>query len=263
MPPYKLEYAKSGRAKCQGPQCKETIAKGELRVGTGMMLPGMEEYTFKWRHVCCFTKRQLKAATSTDQFEGYDELAEKDQQMIKDMLEGKYVDDRSIIGKTGKASEEAPASPKKKAAAKKKRADDDAGDGDGEKPAKKAKAAAKPAAKETKAAAKPAAKETKAAAKKEEPKAVEKKAAVKKAEAKPAEAKKAAKPAPKKPKKKTVQDETSSETSSTSSDSSSSSSSSSSTSSASSGTREECKYGAKCFRLNPEHLAKYKHPPKA
>ncbi|KAL4448474.1 hypothetical protein ABPG75_005693 [Micractinium tetrahymenae] len=50
--PYKVEYAKSGRATCNGP-CKRLIAKGELRLGSPMVFG--EGVSYKWRHWGCIT----------------------------------------------------------------------------------------------------------------------------------------------------------------------------------------------------------------
>lgn len=100
MPPLKVEYAKSARSRCCLKECSKFIQKGELRVGTGVLMPGMDEPSFKWRHVCCFTARQVKnAGGSVDNIDGYEALTEADQAVIQDMMKGKLVNNQSLIGR--------------------------------------------------------------------------------------------------------------------------------------------------------------------
>lgn len=115
MPALKVEYAKSGRAKCSN--CKGFIAHGELRIGTGTMMPGMEELSYKWRHICCFTSRQIKNAGSVDTVEGFDDLLEEHQKVLAKMLKGEYAGNQSWQGKF--LHPEIAASDAAKAAAKK------------------------------------------------------------------------------------------------------------------------------------------------
>lgn len=111
------------------------IEKGEVRVGTGIMMPGMDEPSYKWRHICCFTARQAKnAGGSVDSVEGLEDLSETDQKLILRMMKGELVNDHSLLGKTGTAGTAAAAvvaSPKAKKAP--------AGDAVGAKPKKKAR----------------------------------------------------------------------------------------------------------------------------
>lgn len=115
MPPLRVEYAKSGRSRCCLKECNKMIEKGEVRVGTGVMMPGMDEPSYKWRHVCCFTARQAKnAGGSVDSVEGLEDLAEGDQQLVVKMMKGELVGDSSLLGKTGTAGTAVAAvSPKK------------------------------------------------------------------------------------------------------------------------------------------------------
>ncbi|PRW56177.1 Poly polymerase and DNA-Ligase Zn-finger region family [Chlorella sorokiniana] len=50
--PYCIEYARSGRATCQG--CKDLIAKGDLRLGSPVVF-GDQGVSYKWRHFRCLT----------------------------------------------------------------------------------------------------------------------------------------------------------------------------------------------------------------
>jgi hypothetical protein len=117
MPPLRVEYAKSGRSRCCLKECSKMIEKGEVRVGTGIMMPGMDEPSYKWRHICCFTARQAKnAGGSVDSVEGLEDLTEADQTLILRMMKGELVNDHSLLGKTGTAGTPAAAtavSPKK------------------------------------------------------------------------------------------------------------------------------------------------------
>ena len=105
MPPLKVEYAKSSRSKCQNKQCAQIIEKGEVRIGTGGLMPGAEEYSFKFRHLCCFTKRQLVALKTIDQLEGFDDLEEVDQELMKRLIKGDLVDDFTLRGNTGECAD--------------------------------------------------------------------------------------------------------------------------------------------------------------
>lgn len=117
MPPLRVEYAKSGRSRCCLKECSKMIDKGEVRVGTGVMMPGMDEPSYKWRHICCFTARQAKnAGGSVDSVEGLEDLTESDRQLVVRMMKGELVGNHSLLGKTGSAGETAAASSPTKAA---------------------------------------------------------------------------------------------------------------------------------------------------
>ena len=137
MPPLKVELSKSARARCQLTKCGKFIAKGELRVGTGVMMPGMEEYTYKFRHVCCFTKRQLTSVDGPSSFVGYDELCEEDQRLIQKMCRGECEGKSELIGRVSPSHVEVPTKAAAKAAKKagaspaaKRGRDHDGDDGD-------------------------------------------------------------------------------------------------------------------------------------
>lgn len=97
MPDLRVEYAKSGRSKCSN--CKTAVDAGELRIGTATMMPGAEEKSYKWRHIPCFTKRQLVSCKSVDNIEGFDDLEERHQEIVRRMIKGDFVGNKSLIGK--------------------------------------------------------------------------------------------------------------------------------------------------------------------
>eukprot|EP01064_Diplonema_japonicum_P028193 TRINITY_DN4267_c0_g1_i2.p1 TRINITY_DN4267_c0_g1~~TRINITY_DN4267_c0_g1_i2.p1 ORF type:complete len:369 (+),score=81.56 TRINITY_DN4267_c0_g1_i2:55-1161(+) len=101
MPPLKVEYAKSARSRCANKQCAEIIEKGELRIGTGNMMPGMDDYSYKWRHLCCFTKRQLTSLSTIDQLDGYDDVKDGEQQLLVKLVNGELIDKVELKGATG------------------------------------------------------------------------------------------------------------------------------------------------------------------
>ena len=128
MPPLKVEYAKSSRSRCILKECSKFIEKGEVRIGTGMLMPGMDDPSFKWRHLCCFTARQLKNVASVDNIDGFADLLAEDQALVTAMVQGKLVGVHSLIGQKGKKEDgncdEKGASPKeekKKVEGKKKK----------------------------------------------------------------------------------------------------------------------------------------------
>eukprot|EP01065_Artemidia_motanka_P049349 TRINITY_DN8157_c1_g1_i3.p1 TRINITY_DN8157_c1_g1~~TRINITY_DN8157_c1_g1_i3.p1 ORF type:complete len:322 (+),score=102.63 TRINITY_DN8157_c1_g1_i3:69-968(+) len=164
MPPLKVEYAKSGRGKCANNSCKGLIEKDELRIGTGGTLPGMDEISWKYRHLCCFTKRQLNSVTGVDVIDGYDDIDPKDQKWVDRMICGELIDKTDLRGKIGRVDGCAAATaviggvaspakttkaPKKAAAKRKKVAaaggefDSDSDDAPAAKRARKAKASPK------------------------------------------------------------------------------------------------------------------------
>lgn len=116
MPNLCVEYAKSARAKCT--KCKIAIQKHEIRIGTEVQLAlGSDDpvVSWQWRHLCCFTDRQIKNAEASGAFgniNGYDELASDDKALVDDLKMGKLVDKTELIGRIGNA-ESASASSKK------------------------------------------------------------------------------------------------------------------------------------------------------
>ncbi|KPA80037.1 hypothetical protein ABB37_05056 [Leptomonas pyrrhocoris] len=106
MPKLCVEYSKSGRAKCSLTSCGKKIEKNELRIGTEVILPYSDDgvETWKWRHLCCFTERQLGNARGTgdiDNIQGEDDLAPADKALVQEMREGKLVGATTIIGRIG------------------------------------------------------------------------------------------------------------------------------------------------------------------
>jgi hypothetical protein len=124
MPPLKVEYAKSGRSRCTLKECNKMIDKGQIRIGTGSMMPGADELSFKWRHVCCFTKRQLASVASVDSIDGYDDLAEGDQALLRRLVKGELIGKMEFVASTAPPLSASPAA----ASPKKKRARADAGE---------------------------------------------------------------------------------------------------------------------------------------
>ena len=104
MPPLKVEYAKSGRAVCSLKECGKTIEKGCVRIGTGAMMPGVDEVRFKWRHLCCFTTRQLASVSSVDSIEGYEDLAPEDQALIRRLVKKELVGVTSVMAPSAAAA---------------------------------------------------------------------------------------------------------------------------------------------------------------
>ncbi|KAK7199840.1 Poly(ADP-ribose) polymerase-like protein [Novymonas esmeraldas] len=106
MPKLCVEYSKSGRAKCSNTSCGKKIEKHELRIGTEVIMPFSDDgvESWKWRHLCCFTERQLSNAKGTgdiDAIQGEEELAAADKALVQRMREGKLVGNTSIIGRVG------------------------------------------------------------------------------------------------------------------------------------------------------------------
>ncbi|TPP48251.1 Poly(ADP-ribose) polymerase and DNA-Ligase Zn-finger region family protein [Leishmania donovani] len=134
MPKLCVEYSKSGRAKCSNTSCGKKIEKHELRIGTEVIMPFSEEgvESWKWRHLCCFTERQLSNARSSgdiDAIQGEGDLAPADKALVQKMREGRLVGDTSILGRIGDIAHSAkrpPAPPRKTKIPNTKKQDDDA-----------------------------------------------------------------------------------------------------------------------------------------
>ncbi|KAH9581911.1 zinc finger protein [Trypanosoma melophagium] len=122
MPQLRVEYAKSGRARCSLPACGQPIARHEVRIGTAVVFPPRsssdgniagahnsaeaEEGTtsYKWRHLCCFTQRQLQNATAAgdlDNLDGFDDLAPVDQALVNRMKRGELLEKTDVKGRVG------------------------------------------------------------------------------------------------------------------------------------------------------------------
>ncbi|KEG09765.1 Poly polymerase and DNA-Ligase Zn-finger region family protein [Trypanosoma grayi] len=113
MPQLRVEYAKSGRAKCALTACLQTIVKHEVRIGTAVVFPvsggsqpttGEEQLSYKWRHLCCFTEKQLqnaKASGDLDTIEGFDDLAPADRELVCQMKSGELLQRPDLKGRVG------------------------------------------------------------------------------------------------------------------------------------------------------------------
>ncbi|KPI83275.1 hypothetical protein ABL78_7689 [Leptomonas seymouri] len=153
MPKLCVEYSKSGRAKCSLTSCGKKIEKNELRIGTEVILPYSDDgvETWKWRHLCCFTERQLGNARGTgdiDNIQGEEDLAPADKALVQKMREGNLVGDTSIIGRIGDVANSRLATELSgKGKAKAKKGDGEAGSSTSASPGeKRARAPRKPKA---------------------------------------------------------------------------------------------------------------------
>ncbi|PLW11425.1 hypothetical protein PCANC_21286 [Puccinia coronata f. sp. avenae] len=141
MTGYRVEYASSGRAKCNGRKpCQGTaISKGQIRFGTWVTIH--EKGSFKWRHWGCLTSSVLQNVSNElegkiDELDGIEELESADQEKIKKAFQDGQVDPgdvppTAVAEETGNPAEDDDDADKKETK-KRKRA-----------PAKKAKANAK------------------------------------------------------------------------------------------------------------------------
>ncbi|XP_043286683.1 poly [ADP-ribose] polymerase [Venturia canescens] len=81
--PFSVEYAKSGRARCQG--CKNPIDNASLRIAKVVQSPFHDGTIVKWFHPdCFFTKQRPK---STADISNFDSIRWEDQQMIQKKIE--------------------------------------------------------------------------------------------------------------------------------------------------------------------------------
>lgn len=106
MPTLVVEYAKSGRSKCSLAGCGKKIDKHEVRIGTIIVLPYGDEgaESVKWRHLCCFTDRQIKNGEQSgdlDHIRGFEDLAPADKELIEKMKRGDLIGKTTIIGRVG------------------------------------------------------------------------------------------------------------------------------------------------------------------
>ncbi|KAI0360416.1 zf-PARP-domain-containing protein [Trametes cingulata] len=125
---YRLEYASSGRSKCNGPKpCKGTpIGKGELRFGSIVDFRG--NTSFSWRHWGCVTPKIItnmkNAFNEADELDGFDDLKEEDQERVKKAWEEGHVAPEDVPETARKAEgeedeDEEDEKPKKKGGKKK------------------------------------------------------------------------------------------------------------------------------------------------
>lgn len=83
-PPYRAEYAKSGRAGCKS--CKLSISQGSLRIARMVQSPHFDGKVPHWYHFSCFFGK-FKASADTD-FANFDSIRWDDQEKIREKLGG-------------------------------------------------------------------------------------------------------------------------------------------------------------------------------
>jgi len=81
--PYKVEYAKSGRASCKG--CKEGISKDSLRLAAMVQSPMFDGKVPNWYHYKCFFTKQRPQSPAD--IENFDAIKYEDQEKIRTKLE--------------------------------------------------------------------------------------------------------------------------------------------------------------------------------
>eukprot|EP00927_Polykrikos_kofoidii_P033242 TRINITY_DN2812_c0_g1_i1.p1 TRINITY_DN2812_c0_g1~~TRINITY_DN2812_c0_g1_i1.p1 ORF type:complete len:141 (-),score=40.09 TRINITY_DN2812_c0_g1_i1:54-476(-) len=110
-------YAPTNRATCKG-QCKEKIAKGEIRLGSEIDMGGHTSMTY--RCLKCVTVKQIanmkEKFESLDKVEGFATLSEDDQAKVL-AQEGEAAKLQEAAAKVKAAQAAAKAEAKKKAAA--------------------------------------------------------------------------------------------------------------------------------------------------
>ncbi|KAL7291310.1 hypothetical protein TKK_0014913 [Trichogramma kaykai] len=81
--PYRVEYAKSGRASCK--VCKSPIAKDSLRIATVVQSPFHDGKLERWHHASCFFQKQRPG--NTGDIAHFDSIRWEDQEMIRKKIE--------------------------------------------------------------------------------------------------------------------------------------------------------------------------------
>lgn len=81
--PYRAEYAKSDRSKCQA--CKQPISKLSLRISTVVQSPVHDGKIDRWYHVKCFFLKQRPKSTAD--IAGFDEIRNDDQDEVRKKIE--------------------------------------------------------------------------------------------------------------------------------------------------------------------------------
>ncbi|KAM0731843.1 Poly [ADP-ribose] polymerase [Formica fusca] len=81
--PYRAEYAKSDRSKCQS--CKQSIAKQSLRLAAIVQSPVHDGTIPKWYHYKCFFLKQRPKSTAD--IACFDEIRHEDQEVIQKKIE--------------------------------------------------------------------------------------------------------------------------------------------------------------------------------
>ncbi|KAF8248400.1 zf-PARP-domain-containing protein, partial [Wilcoxina mikolae CBS 423.85] len=151
---YRVENAKSGRAKCKATTCDHAvIKKDELRQGTWVEIGG-NPGGFTWKHWGCVTAKVLGNMINSikkpdgeldfNMCDGFSELKDDaSREMVKAAFERGYVSDEAWLGPPGGNRPNPPKSPRKK-----KTGDDEneGSDTEAEPPAEKPKRGRKKAA---------------------------------------------------------------------------------------------------------------------
>ncbi|XP_050445913.1 poly [ADP-ribose] polymerase [Cataglyphis hispanica] len=81
--PYRAEYAKSDRSKCQS--CKQSITKQSLRLAAIVQSPVHDGTIPRWYHFNCFFLKQRPKSTAD--IAGFDEIRHEDQEVIQKKIE--------------------------------------------------------------------------------------------------------------------------------------------------------------------------------
>ncbi len=86
--PFKVEYAKSGRAGCK--QCRGTISKDTLRMAKMVQSAFFDGKQPNWYHFACFFKNAT--VKSVNEVSGFGSLRWEDQEKIKKNISGAVSD---------------------------------------------------------------------------------------------------------------------------------------------------------------------------
>ncbi|EFN69632.1 Poly [ADP-ribose] polymerase [Camponotus floridanus] len=92
--PYRAEYAKSDRSKCQ--QCKQPISKQSLRIAAIVQSPVHDGTIPRWYHFECFFEKQRPKSTAD--IACFDEIRLEDQEEIQKKIE-EFVNAPPVSGK--------------------------------------------------------------------------------------------------------------------------------------------------------------------
>lgn len=126
--PYCIEYARSGRATCQG--CKNLIAKGDLRLGSPVVF-GDQGVSYKWRHFSCLTgavlnnmRGKIGQHSLGDAITGLNKLKPQDYRRVEHSLgegglaaakgEASSKEEEDVATSTSEEEEEEEEAPKKR-----------------------------------------------------------------------------------------------------------------------------------------------------
>ena len=100
---YIIEYAKTGRSKCQDKKCNQLIAKDDLRLGSVGYAGAYESIFFK--HWNCVTSKQLANIGSVGNLQGFESLSAEDKIKVNNsvgnqkVISQQYMNDQAVIAK--------------------------------------------------------------------------------------------------------------------------------------------------------------------